>query len=92
MFAAETLQLFYEVLGQVAGNVALMLGAWDGVYIGGGIVKRYPELLQTGPFRSGFENKGRYRALMEKVPTFLVLHEQPGLLGAGYVARQMLRA
>jgi glucokinase len=92
VFASETLQLFYEVLGQVAGNVALMLGAWDGIYIGGGIVKRYPDLLQTGSFRSGFENKGRYRTMMEKVPTFLVLHEQPGLLGAGHVARQMLRA
>jgi glucokinase len=92
VFAAETLQLFYAVLGQVAGNVALMLGAWDGIYIGGGIVKRYPDLLKTGSFRSGFENKGRYRTMMEKVPTFLVLHEQPGLLGAGHVARQMLGA
>jgi glucokinase len=84
--ASEALQLFYEVLGQVAGNLALVLGAWDGIYIGGGIVKRYPDLLKTGSFRSGFENKGRYRSMMEKVPTFLILHEQPGLLGASYCA------
>jgi glucokinase len=87
--AAEALQLFYEALGQAAGNLVLSLGAWDGVYIAGGILKRYPELLQAGRFRSGFENKGRYRAMLEKVPTFLILHPQPGLLGAAYCARQM---
>ena len=74
------------------GSLALVLGAWDGIYIGGGIVKRYPDLLRTSSFRSGFENKGRYRSMMEKVPTFLILHDQPGLLGASYCARQMHRA
>ncbi|NIP18226.1 MAG: glucokinase [Xanthomonadales bacterium] len=87
--ASESLQLFYEALGQAAGNLVLTMGAWDGVYIAGGILKRYPELLQTGGFRSGFENKGRYRALMERVPTFLILHDQPGLLGAAFLARRM---
>ena len=87
--ASETLQLFYEALGQVAGNLALVLGAWDGIYIGGGIVKRYPDLLKSSSFRSGFENKGRYRSMMERVPTHLILHPQPGLLGASYRAQRM---
>jgi glucokinase len=87
--ASEALQLFYEALGQVAGDLALVLGAWDGIYIGGGIVRRYPDLLKASGFRSGFENKGRYRSLMERIPTRLILHPQPGLLGAGYRARRM---
>jgi len=89
VIAAESIQLFYEALGQVAGNLALALGAFDGVYLAGGIVKRYPDLLKTSNFRSGFENKGRHRSLMESVPTLLILHPQPGLLGASYCAREL---
>jgi glucokinase len=89
VIAAESTQLFYEALGQVAGNLALTLGAYDGIYLAGGIVKRYPDLLKTSSFRSGFENKGRHRSLMERVPTLLILHPQPGLLGASYCAREL---
>ena len=87
--AAEAVALFFEVLGQFAGNYALALGASDGVYIAGGIVRRYPEMFVNSRFRSGFENKGRHRAIMERIPTQLIMHEQPGLLGASYVAREM---
>ena len=87
--AAETTQLFFEALGQIAGNLALALGAYDGVYLAGGILKRYPDLLKTSSFRSGFENKGRHRSLTERVPTLLILHPQPGLLGASHCARQL---
>lgn len=89
--AAEAVELFFEALGQVAGNLALVLGAFDGIYLAGGIVKRYPDLLKNSGFRSGFENKGRHRSLMEKVPTLLILHPQPGLLGAGYCARRLFQ-
>jgi len=89
--ATEAVEMFFEVLGQVAGNLALTLGAHDGVYLAGGIVKRYPDLLRNSAFRSGFENKGRHRALMQRVPTYLILHPQPGLLGASYFARELLK-
>ena len=62
----------------------MTLGASDGVYIAGGIAKRYPDILQDGTFRTAFESKGRHRHLMERIPTFLIMHEQPGLLGASY--------
>lgn len=88
--ASETVQLFYEVLGQAAGDLAMALGANDGIFVAGGIVKRYPELLKSSSFRSGFENKGRHRSLVERVPTALVTHEQPGLLGACNMARQQV--
>ena len=82
--AADAIKLFFEILGQVAGDLALTLGASDGVYIAGGIAKRYPDILQDGTFRTAFESKGRHRHLMERIPTFLIMHEQPGLLGASY--------
>ena len=87
--AAESVQVFFEILGQVAGDYALALGAKDGIFIAGGIVRRYPELLENSRFRSGFEAKGRHRSLIEQVPTQLILHEQPGLLGASYCALEL---
>jgi glucokinase len=86
--AADAVTLFFEILGQVAGDLALTLGAYDGVYIAGGIAKRYPEMLAASRFRAGFESKGRYSHILEKVPTYLILHEQPGLLGVSYLARK----
>jgi glucokinase len=87
--AAEAVQMFFEIFGQVAGDFALALGADDGIFIAGGIAKRYPELLINSRFRTGFEHKGRHRSLMESVPTQLIMHDQPGLLGAAYCALQM---
>jgi glucokinase len=84
--ASEAVHMFFEILGQVAGDIALTLGANDGVYVAGGIAKRYPELLQNSGFRNAFDNKGRHRALMERIPTLLITHDEPGLLGAAYCA------
>ena len=80
--AAEAVHHFFEILGQIAGDYVLSIGASDGIYIGGGIVPRYPDLLLASSFRNGFENKGRHRSLMERIPTRLITHDQPGLLGA----------
>ena len=87
--AVRVVELFYEILGQVAGDLALALGASDGIYIAGGIAQRYPQLLVNSRFRSGFENKGRHRRLMEGIPTQLIMHKQPGLLGALSYANRM---
>ena len=90
--AAEVVQVFFEILGQFAGDLALTLNAHDGVFIAGGIAKRYPELIETSRFRNGFEAKGRYRPTMERIPTRLIMHDQPGLLGASYCALQQISA
>ena len=89
--AAEAVQVFFEVLGQVAGDLALSLGVDDGMYIAGGIAQRYPEMLLGSRFRSGFENKGHHRSMMERVPTQLVVQPEPGLLGASFIAKELLR-
>jgi len=86
--AVETAQIFFEILGQVAGDFALTFGAKDGVYIAGGITKRYPQLLQQSGFRKAFDDKGKHRDFMERIPTLLITHDEPGLLGAAYCALQ----
>ena len=90
--AQETTRLFFELLGQVAGDLALTLGASDGVYVAGGIAKRYPDMLMDGHFREAFESKGRHRHIMERIPTYLITHEQPGLLGAAYCVLELSSA
>ena len=87
--AHKTVAMFFQILGQVAGNLALTLGAYDGIYIGGGIVQRYPKLLENSQFRAGFEAKGRHRNLMESIPTQLIMNQQAGLLGAASVVRRL---
>lgn len=89
--AVETASLFFELLGQVAGDVALTFGARDGVYIAGGIVKRYPEMLSASGFRAAFDNKGSHEDFMRKIPTRLITHDEPGLLGAAVCALEMRR-
>lgn len=87
--AGEAVELFFEVLGQVTGNFALAIGAFDGVYIGGGIARRYEAGLAASNFRASFENKGRHRSLMERIPVMLIRHPHPGLLGAALAAREL---
>ncbi len=87
--ASKAVELFYQILGQFAGDLALTLGAKDGIYIAGGITQRYPQALVNSRFRSGFENKGRHRGLMERIPTQLIMYKQPGLLGASRYAQRV---
>lgn len=82
----EAMALFFEVLGQTAGDVALSQGGFDGVFIGGGICQRFPDKLITSGFRKAFENKGRSVTLMQTIPTWLITHPNPGLLGSATVA------
>lgn len=77
----EAVELFCAMLGTVAGNLALTLGALGGVYIAGGIVPRLGALFHRSAFRAHFIDKGRMRPLLEPVPTFLITHELPAFLG-----------
>ena len=79
--ARETLERFFCLLGSVAGNLALTLGAFGGVYIGGGIVPRYLTLLQNSGFRERFEAKGRYREYLRAIPTAVITTPHPALRG-----------
>lgn len=87
--AVTAVELFFEIFGQVAGNAALLQGAFDGVYLAGGVAQRYGDLLPLSQFRAGFENKGRHHSLMQSIPTVLITHPNPGLLGAAAAASKL---
>jgi glucokinase len=83
-FAAcrATVDAFCAILGSVAGNVALTLGATGGMYIGGGIVPRLGPLFHASAFRERFEGKGRLQPYLARIPTWLVTEPYPALRGA----------
>lgn len=77
----ETLNLFCALLGSVAGDLALTLGAHGGIYIGGGIVPRLGAFFATSPFHRRLTAKGRYTTYLERIPCHVVIAPTPALLG-----------
>jgi glucokinase len=89
--AGAALDRFCAILGSVSGDLALSFGARGGVFVSGGIAPRMADRLAGGPFRARFEDKGRLRAFVQDIPTALVLHPYPALLGAARELEQMER-
>ena len=81
-FALETISVFCSVLGTVAGNLALTLGARGGVYLGGGIILRILDLFQQSEFRERFERHGRLTPYLRSIPTYVIDTDYPALIGA----------
>lgn len=80
--AGEATAMFCAMLGTIAGNLALTLGARGGIYIAGGIVPRLGAAFAQSAFRDRFESKGRFRAYLAAVPTYVITRPHPALLGA----------
>jgi glucokinase len=88
----HTIDVFCGIFGSIAGDMVLALGAWDGVFLSGGLVPVLLPALQQPRFRQRFQEKGRYSAVVAKVPTLAVLHPEPGLLGAAAIACDLASA
>lgn len=84
--AARSVELFGEILGAIAGDLVLAYGAWDGVFLGGGLLEPLLPTLRRGGFRARFDAKGRFGPTMAQIPTVAVRHPNPGLLGAAGIA------
>jgi glucokinase len=78
----EATRLFASFLGNVAGNLALTLGARGGVYIAGGVVPHLGPAFDAEIFRRQFEDKGRFAAYLKPVPVWLITAAAPALIGA----------
>lgn len=89
LLADEALDRFCEILGSVAGDIALTCGARGGVYVSGGMAPRMADRLASGGFRRRFEDKGRLSDYTREIPTHLVVHPFAALVGAARVLEQM---
>jgi glucokinase len=66
---SRALAMFCGLLGDLAGQVALTLGAGGGVVIAGEIVDSLGDWFARSPFRRRFEARGRYRDTLRAIPT-----------------------
>ncbi|MBU1310082.1 MAG: glucokinase [Gammaproteobacteria bacterium] len=88
--AQDSVKQFFASLGSVAGDLALTLSTFGGVYIAGGIAPKLLPLLADSEFRARFEAKGRFSAFNRQIATYVVTAEQPGLVGAAVYLKQFL--
>lgn len=89
---AQAVELFCAVLGSVAGNVALTLGATGGMFIGGGIVPRLGQLFARSPFRARFEAKGRLSGYVARIPTYVITEPYPAFFGVSAILAERMAA
>lgn len=80
--AAEAAGIFCDLLGSFAGDLALTLGAWDGVLISGAMLQHFDRAMLERRVRAGFEYKGRFTPAMRNVPIETIHHPHVELLGA----------
>ncbi len=86
----QTIETFCGMLGTVAGNLAITLGAQGGIYIGGGIVPRLGARFASSAFRARFEQKGRFVNYLAQVPTFVITAAYPAFLGVSAILSEKL--
>jgi glucokinase len=89
-FCLEVLDCFCGMLGTVASNVALTLGALGGIYLGGGVVPHMEAYFEKSSFRRRFESKGRLASYLQKIPTYVITNRYPAFAGAAAILAEHL--
>jgi len=84
--AQRALEIFLEIYGAQAGNLALTTMARDGVYIAGGIAPKILPALLQGDFMAAFTRKGKMQNLMPGFPVKVITNAHVGVMGAALVA------
>lgn len=86
--AMRALDLFCELYGAEAGNMALRCLTSGGVYVGGGIAPKILPALQRS-FAKGYLDKGRFERLLRDIPVHVSLEPRTALLGAAHYALRL---
>lgn len=84
--AVTTLEIFVEVYGAMAGNLALLLKSVGGLYVGGGIAPKIMPRLTDGTFMRNYSDKGRMSGLVNSIPVRVILDDKTALYGAARAA------
>jgi len=85
--AVRAVDLFFEVLANEAGNLALKSLPRAGLFLAGGIPPRLSSLLNVETFRTQFLAKSRMHRVLNEIPIFLVRDDKIGMRGAALYAR-----
>lgn len=87
--AVEAMRIFVEAYGAEAGNLALKILPYGGVYVAGGIATKIVPLLEQGGFLAAFLNKGRLSSVLKSLSVQVVKNPQVGLVGAAAYAASL---
>jgi glucokinase len=82
----EALDLWTEAFGAEAGNLALRVLSYGGVYLAGGIAVKILPMLKQGSFGRAFAEKGPMTEILARIPIAVILNEDAPVLGAAYQA------
>jgi glucokinase len=88
----ETLDFWIDSFGSEAGNLALRVLAYGGVYLAGGIALKILSKLREGSFARSFADKAPLTSVLARIPIFVILNEDAPLLGAAYEAHSLAQA
>jgi len=81
----KALELFTKILGATAGDIALTMGAFGGVYLSGGILPKIIDSMDTQLLIEHYLNKGVKQSLLNTIPIYLVSAPMPALTGAAHL-------
>lgn len=84
----KALEVFCEIYGAEAGNLALKCLPKAGVILAGGIAAKILPAMKNGDFMRGFLAKGRYKPVLHDISVKVSLNSEVALLGAAAVAKQ----
>ncbi|MEY2978926.1 MAG: glucokinase [Prochlorotrichaceae cyanobacterium] len=78
----DTVQLFMDAYAVEAGNLALKLLPYGGLYLAGGIAAKNLSWFQNDRFLQILKAKGRVSGVLDQIPIAVVLNPKVGLIGA----------
>jgi glucokinase len=87
----QAMEMFMDAYGAEAGNLALKILPYGGLYIAGGVVTKNLDLLLNSSFLRSFLDKGRVSPVLTRIPIHIVMNPQVGLIGAALEAATLLR-
>jgi len=88
----ETLDLWTDIYGAEAGNLALKVLALGGVYVAGGIAVKILEKMKDGHFFQSFKDKWHFENLLKNMPVSVITDENAPQLGAAYEALRLIKS
>lgn len=88
--ATHAFEIFIDIYGAEAGNMALRALARGGVFLAGGIAAKNLPRFTTGRFLDAFLRKGRFVDVMREIPIDVIANQKVGLLGATQAASRLV--
>ena len=85
-----TFEIFRLAYAKFAKNFALDSMALGGVYIAGGIAPKNMDIFNK-KFTESFEDNYMLGGVLRKIPIYLILNYNAGLLGAGLIGAKLLK-